>query len=279
MRAAIALLPPGPAPADARGSRAAAAAAPVAYGNDGANGGRPPGAAMAIPPLATAAPRDGGDPTATERAGPAEVRRPPARFGRFSPGSGPELDDAGPDPSSQAGPGPPSLLRPSRSGRPAGPSRPRGPPLPVGDPVRLVPRSHLSPATLPGAEEGLAAAAARVGARRGAGSILRPRRGRTGAAYPGGGRGNIPPGRAPRGGPGCMGRGRPGAARGSGRRLPALSPRPERRLRRAPERGGGREEGRRGKGRRKGRRRAGKGRAAAPRPRRRYPPAPRLPPR
>lgn len=41
----------------------------------------------------------------------------------------------------------------------------------------------------------------------------------------------------------------------------------------------GGEEGRRGKGRRKGRRRAGKGRAAAPRPRRRYPPAPRLPPR
>lgn len=263
MRAAIALLPPGPAPADARGSRAAAAAAPVAYGNDGANGGRPPGAAMAIPPLATAAPRDGGDPTATERAGPAEVRRPPARFGRFSPGSGPELDDAGPDPSSQAGPGPPSLLRPSRSGRPAGPSRPRGPPLPVGDPVRLVPRSHLSPATLPGAEEGLAAAAARVGARRGAGSILRPRRGRTGAAYPGGGRGNIPPGRAPRGGPGCMGRGRPGAARGSGRRLPALSPRPERRLRRAPERGGG---GRReGEGRGGGRAGGGQGKAGRPR--------------
>lgn len=180
----------------------------------------------AVPgPAGCSAPGGGGGLTASERAR-LRRRRGAARPRRaaLSPGSGPELGGAGPAPSSEAGPGPPSLARRHRSGCPAGPSRPRGLPLPVGDPVRLVPWSHLSPATLPGAEEGLAAAAARVGARRGAGSILRPRRGRTGAAYPGGGRGNIPPGRAPRGGPGCMGRGRPGAAGGGSRPfLPARS--------------------------------------------------------
>lgn len=60
------------------------------------------------------------------------------------------------------------------------------------------------------------------------------------AGYPGSGRRNIPPGRAPSGGPGCMGR---GAAGGSGRRLPALPPCPERRLSRARERGRGAREG------------------------------------
>lgn len=60
------------------------------------------------------------------------------------------------------------------------------------------------------------------------------------AGYPGSGRRNIPPGRAPSGGPGCMGR---GAAGGSGRRLPALPPCPERRLSRVPARGRGAREG------------------------------------
>lgn len=142
------------------------------------------------------------------------------------------------------------------------PPRPPPAPVPVRDPVRLVPRTHLSPATLPGAEEADAAAAARVGARHGAGSILRPGRGRAARRLSRQRPQKHPPGEGSQRRAGLHGE---GAAGGSGRRLPALPPCPERRLSRAPERGGA------GEGPAAGRERQGSSAAS--------PPAPPLPPR
>lgn len=259
MRAAIALLPPGSAPADARGSRAAAAAAPVAYGNDGANGGRPPGAAMAIPPLATAAPRDGGGPyghgTSAER--PAAGCCPPASGGSL-PRERPRTWRRGTGPEFGGGTGPALPLA-------AVPERPSRGTLPAAGAAPTC-RGSSPPGAL---KSSLAGDAARsrggIGGRR-CPSRSKPRRGQHPPSETGADGRRLsrrrprkhPPGE---GSPRRAGLHGEGAAGGSGRRLPALPPRPERRLRRAPERGG-REEG---EGRGGGRAGGGQGKAGRPR--------------
>lgn len=171
---------------------------------------------------------------------------------RLPPGSSPSTWRSGTGPSREAGAGPPS-----RSGR-----------SPVRDPVRLVPRSHLSTAAVPGAEGGDAAAAARVGSRRGtgAGSILRPGRGRTGRRLSRQRPRIHPPGEGCRQRAGLHGEGWGGGGRGQREAAPGPSSLPGAAAAEAGTGAGGE-----GGGRRAGRRRAGRGSAAAPLPAR--PPA------
>lgn len=290
MRAESALLPPGPAPADARGSRAAAAAAPVAYGNDGANGGRPPGAAMTIPPLATAAPRDG----RPRRARPRRLLGSRRRRGPYGLGASAAPPPAGRCPPATGGSLPRERPRTWRRGTGPEFGGGTGPALPRAAAPKRLPRGTLPAAgaaptcrgsSPPGAlKSSLAGDAARsrggVGGRR-CPSRSPPRRGQHPPSEAGADGRRLsrrrprkhPPGE---GSPRRAGLHGEGAAGGSGRRLPALPPRPERRLRRAPEQGG------RGGGAREGaeegpaagreRQRQG-GRAASPLPLSARPPA------
>lgn len=288
MRAESALLPPGPAPADARGSRAAAAAAPVAYGNDGANGGRPPGAAMTIPPLATAAPRDG----RPRRARPRRLLGSRRRRGPYGLGASAAPPPAGRCPPATGGSLPRERPRTWRRGTGPEFGGGTGPALPRAAAPKRLPRGTLPAAgaaptcrgsSPPGAlKSSLAGDAARsrggVGGRR-CPSRSPPRRGQHPPSEAGADGRRLsrrrprkhPPGE---GSPRRAGLHGEGAAGGSGRRLPALPPRPERRLRRAPEQGG---EG--GEGRGGGRAGGGQGKAEAGRPRRVPTAAIRPPPR